>query len=638
MNRKEIWTISTISVVTIWLSIFAGNATGAERGRYGGTFVQAMSGDAGHLNPVLTTDQTAQSPGCQIYNTLLDFDTDLSFKPYLAESWDISNDGKVYTFYLVRNATFHDGTPMTSADVKFTVEEVVLEYAPRGKLIFGNVESIETPDPYTIVFKLKTAFPPFLIGFTPPYFGGVLPKHLWEGTDIETNPHNQNPVGTGPFKFVEYVPGSHITLVRNENYWREGLPYLDRIIFKIIPDATARVLALEKGEVDAITEQQVPHSQAKRLSEIPGIDVSFRRADATNSFAFMAFNLRNPITGNIQVRHAIAHALDTSYMVATATFGFGGVATGPISSASPYYNPDVSVYEYDPEKARDLLEEALDLEAGERISLTLNVDGTRTDHVKYGEIIRSQLKEIGIDVTLQATEKALYLENTFVKSDFDLAIVSMGLGPDPDGVYRLYHSSHIVEVAYQNSPGYSNARVDELLDNGRVETDLERRKEMYREFQDIVLTDLPTLPIRWNVDPMAWRNTYFGCPYGMWQGRTPADEVYWTQGSVSSPEEAMAAISAAKEELDELGKEGYDVSAGLDTISRAESRYAEGKYDAALELAEEAPRGAVKPTVVETTAVTTEVVETMPTWGTGLVVVLIAVVVVVAIYAIRAKK
>jgi len=240
--------------------------------RYGGTIVWGMGSDPALPGLLGAGSGTFlfQQVAHQIFNTLVasDFVTG-EWKPELAESWEISPDGMRLKFNLIRNATWHDGKPFTSADVKYSYENINPVYNGFAAMFKAALNSIETPDAYTVVINMKTGWPAM---FSPIQgFSGVgwsiAPKHLYEGTDIATNKYNNEPIGTGPWKFKEWVRGDHITLVKNEKYWKKGIPYLDQMIFKIIPSASGRALAFEKGEVDLLWAMTLAYSDGARLMD-----------------------------------------------------------------------------------------------------------------------------------------------------------------------------------------------------------------------------------------------------------------------------------------------------------------------------------------------------------------------------------
>jgi ABC-type transport system substrate-binding protein len=203
--------------------------------------------------PTLMLGINQQGPvelvGSKIYQTLLTYDFALKPQPGLAKSWTQSPDGMTYTFKLQENVKWHDGKPFTSADVVFSTKTFLPEVNPRARAVLAHVADVEAPDAQTVVFKMKQPFGPFLGSFVPSNMP-MVPKHIYEGTDFRTNPANQTPIGTGPFKFKEWQRGQYIHLVRNDDYWKPGLPYLDAIYFRVLPDASARAFALETQQAD----------------------------------------------------------------------------------------------------------------------------------------------------------------------------------------------------------------------------------------------------------------------------------------------------------------------------------------------------------------------------------------------------
>ena len=244
----------------------------------GGTAVAILGGDVPTINPGVSSSISNQFVSGQVYSTLVRLDLKGNPQPYLAESWEISPDGKTYTFRLRKDVKWHDGKPFTSADVAYGLLQINKKYSGHASTAFKSVKRIDTPDPHTAVFHLEFAYPPLIraLGFI--VSSVVLPKHIYEGTDPRKNPHNFKPIGTGPFRFKEYKKGSHVTLERNPDYFKKGRPYLDRIIYQIIPNKAARVLALEKGEADYIPYVAMPFAEVKRLASNPKAQSPKRRA------------------------------------------------------------------------------------------------------------------------------------------------------------------------------------------------------------------------------------------------------------------------------------------------------------------------------------------------------------------------
>ena len=250
--------VFSIFILATVCFIIAGES--AETHFPGGTVVAAVPSDPGHFNPGITTGSNVHAVSDSMFNGLVALDANLSPTPDLAESWTVDKDSKVFTFKLVKNARWHDGMPFTSADVKFSFENILLKYHSRTKAGLGSViEAIDTPNEHTVIFRLKVPYGPLLqrLDVTE---APILPRHRFQtGGDPNTHPANLDPVGTGPFKLDSYKRGEIVTLRRNPDYFKAGLPKLDRLVFRIIPDASSRLLAMEQGEVDYVN--RIPHSK-----------------------------------------------------------------------------------------------------------------------------------------------------------------------------------------------------------------------------------------------------------------------------------------------------------------------------------------------------------------------------------------
>lgn len=304
--------LTSILVVGSSFGAFLGRSEAApagEKPKYGGTFVVAIAGDPTTLNSATNTDFYCKLISGTLFDTLVSVDFNFNPAPRLARSWEISPDGLTYTFRLAKTK-WHDGHPLTSEDVKFTVEQILEPFHPSGGQYKDRVQEILTPDPQTVVFKLKSPFGPFHIMLANDLY--IQPKHLYEGTDILKNPARLNPVGTGPFKFVEWKKGSHIRVVRNNEYFETGKPYLDEIVFKIAADAGARMMAFEKGEIDYLSFYFCPSSEVARINKTPGLKASSKGHEIIGDTLDLFFNLDRSPLNNLKVRQAFAHAIDNT--------------------------------------------------------------------------------------------------------------------------------------------------------------------------------------------------------------------------------------------------------------------------------------------------------------------------------------
>jgi peptide/nickel transport system substrate-binding protein len=467
------------------------------------TIVVAMTADPGALNSAITTSGNTHFVADQIFNGLVGLDDQLNPVPELAASWDIGAGGKVYTFKLQPNVKWHDGQPFTSADVKFSFEQALLKFHSRTKAGLEKVlESIDTPDDGTVIFSFKQPYGPLLQRLDV-VEAPIIPKHIYEGKDLQKDPANLQPIGTGPFKFVEYVKGDHVTLERNPDYFRAGLPHLDKVIFRIIPDANTATLALEQGEVDYLNAVQGSAIESLKQNSDLVLARGFGGSGGSVCQDTLIPNLTKAPFDKLEVRRAFYQALDRQFLVDRVYFGQGSVSTGPISSQMAWaYTKDVHTYPHDAAAANRLLDQA---------GYPRGADGSRfsvkfthaTSFAKLGEAMREQLKEVGINLELESLDFNAAVDKVFVKKEFDLGAASYCNGPDPEiGVRRAYVSSNIGPIAFSNGAGYKNKQVDQLLDQAAASTERTERAKIYAQMQQIIADDLPYF---WLVDSEGYR-------------------------------------------------------------------------------------------------------------------------------------
>ncbi len=296
----------------------------------------------------------------KIFDGLVTYTYDMKPQPLLATSWEIAPDGLTYTFKLRPNVKWHDGKPFTSADVRYSLEKVWSKMHPRGRTTYQNVTSVETPDDTTIVLKLSKPTP-ILMKSLSSYRSQVIPKHIFDdGTDLAKHPGMNAPIGTGPFVFKEWKKGEYILMERNPNYWDQPKPYLDKIVWKIIPDAAARAAALETGEADFTAFSAVSISDIKRLASLPKLAAETKGYEYLAPLFLLELNNRNEYLAKVEVRQAISHAIDRKFLIDNIWEGYGTVLTGPIPPTNvEYYTKDVpDSVSYDPKKAAELLDKA----------------------------------------------------------------------------------------------------------------------------------------------------------------------------------------------------------------------------------------------------------------------------------------
>ena len=481
------------------------------------TLVVALNGDPGALNPAVTTSGNTHPVTDQIFNGLVGLDESLSPVPELARSWSLEDEGRTYRFALRPDVTWHDGTPFTAADVKFTFEEALLKYHSRTRAALQDlVERIETPDDHTVVFRLRRAYSPLLQRLDV-VEASIIPKHVYAGQDLLAGEATRHPIGTGPFRFLSYAPADRVVLERNPTYFRKGLPGVDRLVFRIVPTAGTAVAALEKGEIDYVGGVAGP--EVDRLRKTPGIAVVSGTGGSGGSVCedVLIPNLARHPLDDIRVRRAIAMAIDRQFIVDRVYFGQGRPATGPISHLLAWaYSPDVRQYPHDTAAAIHLLDEAglKPGRGGERLALTFTHAQTAQ---RLGQALREQLKTVGITLNLQAVDFNAAVDQVFVKKTFDLGMASFCNGADPDiGVRRIYVSSNIGPFPFSNGAGYRNQRVDALFDEASQFQDREDRRSRYVEIQKILAEDVPYF---WLIDSeglRAYRTAFTG--FRLWTG------------------------------------------------------------------------------------------------------------------------
>lgn len=497
----------------------------------GGSIVVAVATDPGGLNPAVTTQNGVHLVCGSIFSGLVAQDFELNPVPDLATSWEVSPDGRVYTFHLAQTAEFHDGTPVTSEDVKFTFEQILLKYHSRTRASIGDkLQQITTPDLHTVVFEFDKPYAAFLqlIDVTN---APVMPKHLYDNTDPLTNPHNVKPIGSGAFKFQEWAKGDHITLVKNEKYFKMGKPYLDRVVYQVMPASASAAIAFENGETDYFLNPSP--LDLERLRKMPGVVVTDKGREGYASVETVVLNLARAPLSDVRVRQAMAYAIDKNYIVDKIAFGMGKPATGPISSYLKWaHNPNLPKYERNLPLANQLLDEAglKPDNAGVRFHLKTVYAAS---YAKIIETLRDQLREVGIILDLEQMEFSAAVDQIYLKKDFDVGFSSFENGPDPDiGVKRTVVSSNIGAIPFSNGASYRNPRIDELFELAASETDRQKRAAYYFEAQEILVRDVPYL---WIYEPQSGA-AYNGGLQGMysWSAKSNiyfAQDAWWINGT-----------------------------------------------------------------------------------------------------------
>ena len=515
----------SIAVAASLMSGVATTSAVAEEATRGGTLVAALSTNVRNLNPAVQSGIATGFPGSQLFAAPLRYDENWTPQPYLAKSWEVSEDGLKVTLNLVDNAKFHDGKPVTSEDVAFSVD-VIKAHHP-FKSMFAPVTSVDTPDAHTAVLNLSQPHPALMLAMSGQLMA-IIPKHIYgDGENPKTHKRNtENVVGSGPFKLVEYKSGEHIILERFDDFFIEGRPYLDKMVLKIIADPAARAIAYESGEVDFGAFEVAPQN-INRLKKVESLTVTPKGYGAIGPIDWLALNTgRGPLKEK-KVRQAIAYAVDKNFILKAIQRGTAANASTGIHPDSPFYNADVEQYAVDLDKANALLDEAGFKKDGDGKRFGLTIDFGWAELKPNAEYVRGALKKVGIDVTVRASADFPTWAKRMGEMDFDMSWDTVFNWGDPViGVHRTYLSSNIGKGVWSNTQGYSNKRVDELLEMAAKEGDAEKRKALYAEFQTIVADEVPqyftnTLPYH-----TVYSKKVGNPPLGIWSTSSPMDMTY----------------------------------------------------------------------------------------------------------------
>jgi len=464
----------------------------AARPVHGDTILMGTIGDASNLLPVLASDSASSDINGLVYNGLVRYDKDLNIEGELAESWDISDDNLTFTFHLRKGVLWHDGAPFTSADVLFTYNLFIdpktpTAYAERYK----QVAWAKAPDSHTFIVHYDEPLAPALISWSL----AIHPKHLLEGVDITKSPLSRAPIGTGPFKFKQWVAGEKIVLEANPDYF-EGQPLIHRVVYRIIPDQATMFLELQAGGLDHMGLNPI---QFSTQTDTPAFKRRFRKYRyPAFAYTYLGYNLKRPQFKDRRVRQALTHAINKEELVEGVLLGLGQVATGPYKPGTWPYRADLPRYPYNPERAKQLLAEAgwedrdndglLDKD-GRPFTFTIVTNQGNDQRVKCGEIIQQRLKEVGIDVKLRVIEWASFLKEFINPGKFDATILGWTVPTDPDS-YNVWHSTK-TGPGQLNFIGFNNPEVDQLLEKGRRTLDQKQRKQYYDRFQEILAEEQP---------------------------------------------------------------------------------------------------------------------------------------------------
>lgn len=442
-----------------------------------------IQSDPTSLDPRLATDAISSRVIDLIFNGLFRNDENGRPVPDLVERYEIQK-GTDYLITLRQGVKFHNGAELCASDVEFTIESILdPELGSRKRASFKNVESIEARDAYTLLIRLREPQASFVetlkIGIVP----GVYAKRLGEQFASQ-------PVGTGPFRLADWSKGSRLKLERNEAYFR-GTPPIKAIACKVVPETSTRLLELRKGSVDFV-QNDIPPESVRSFSEEGDFTVQMA---PSSTYKYIGINLKHPILSRLPVRRAMAYAIDRKAIVEHLLLGQATLASGLLAPSNPFYEPDVEKYDFDPNRAKQLLDEAglrLNAEKGHRFVITFKTSkDLRANQI--AQIIQQQLEEVGIRVEIKSFEWATFYSD-ILAGNFDIySLTWVGIS-DPDFFFDVFNSISAPPNGV-NRGHYGNAEVDELTQRGKQELDFDKRREICSRVQKIIGEELPYISL-----------------------------------------------------------------------------------------------------------------------------------------------
>ena len=455
----------------------------------GGSITVALVAEPKNLNPY-TGAWHSGFIDAQIFNSLLELDGNLQSKPCLAESWKILEGEKAYLFKLREGVKWQDGKPLTAEDVKFSFEKIISKYDIFGALYFNNT-IVDIIDDRTVKIKPGVFLPAAQVLLFSSIDTAIVPKHLLEGKNFLKSDFITHPIGTGPFKFKEWVKGSYITLVKNGDYWKSGKPYLNEIVVKFITDPSTLVASLQTGEVNYVF-RGLPYETYKDLANKPSLDVI--KSVRPPYKMFLSFNLKNNILSNKLVRKAIAYALNRTDISKKATLGVCNVTNTWLPESEIQPSSSIKIYEYNPQKAEKLLDQAGYPKGpdGKRFTIELLTRTGEAEESEIADLIKNYLGNVGIDVKIKKVDFGTMLDLT---GNFNYDMVLWKSWISSIWEYQQYTTEWIIHNPFANIYQYSNPEVDNLFHEWLHETNPSKQKILLQKIDVILTDDLPQIPL-----------------------------------------------------------------------------------------------------------------------------------------------
>lgn len=457
------------------------------------TITIAISSEPKRLNPVFLTDLVSYSISGLIFSGLTKFDKDMKITGDLAESWDIFQGGKKIIFHLKKDVLWHDGVQLTADDVVFTYETFVSpQTGTHHSSHFGPVKEVKAIDRFTVSISYSEPYGSALESWTI----GIVPKHILEHKDVNSTFFDISPVGTGPYKLVEWIHGQKLRLEAFDNY-HAGSPKIRNLIIRVIPDTATQFLELKAGTIDLMELSPMQFNNKLDHRAFSSDFVKYR--SGSFRYGFLGLNLIDKRFQDKRVRHAFSYAIDKEAIINSILMGLGSRSTGPYPPEVWYYNPKVKYYEYNPEKAVDLLLQAgwekgtdgILRKNGDVMSFTILTNYESKENIKTAQIIQSNLKAIGVETDIRTLEWQAFRHNVISKHQFEAIVLSRTYLWDPD-IYDLWHSSKTKKGEW-NFLNYKNKEVDKLLEKGRRTFEMNERQKIYHKIHELLAEEQPCI-------------------------------------------------------------------------------------------------------------------------------------------------
>ncbi len=525
---------STFSALTAALLLAAWLPAAVAEPLRGGTLGLVAQPEPPALVHALVSHVATQYVSGKVLQSLVAFDHQLQPVPVLAREWTTSADRLTWTFTLQDGVQWHDGQPFTADDVVFTFSTFYPAVDPRQKTLFAEYfQAVEAPDASHVVFRLKKPFSPLLdllgSGLRP-----IVAKHVYDGKgDYRANPANLQPIGTGPFVFKEWKRGAYIRLERNPHYWKKDLPYLDAVVFHVIPDAASRAAAFERGDIQVLRSGDADYADLDRLAALPGVTRTEQGWELFRGQAFLQINTRKPPLDNAKVREAILLALDRRFIVDNIFFGTGKPAVGVFPAESPEHDPQLDPHAFNQAKARQLIQESGVDVSKVRLRLLNGEKGGAWE--RLAEYTRQALQPLGIKVQVVTSDSATWYQRVS-DWDFDLTYnFSFQVGDPYLSTSYFYRSDTIIKGSpFNNVVGYANPEADALWSEAANAGDSASRQATYRKLEGVLNRDLPILPIFEMRFPTLYRSTVHNLLRTATSVNESLDDLYLTPANAAA--------------------------------------------------------------------------------------------------------